>query len=63
MTSIPFRVLLPAIHKALKHRNQFAPDRTLAYVRDRARMMVKLDIRDFAGLIKFAIQHGITSLE
>ena len=29
----------------------------------RARMMVKLDIRDFAGLIKFAIQHGITSLE
>jgi DNA-binding NarL/FixJ family response regulator len=29
----------------------------------RARMMEKLDIHDFAGLVKFAIQHGITSLE
>jgi DNA-binding NarL/FixJ family response regulator len=29
----------------------------------RARMMEKLDIRDLAGLIKFAIQHGVTSLE
>jgi DNA-binding NarL/FixJ family response regulator len=29
----------------------------------RARMMEKLDIHDFATLIKFAIQHGITSLE
>jgi DNA-binding NarL/FixJ family response regulator len=29
----------------------------------RARMMEKLDIRDFATLVKFAIQHGITSLE
>ena len=29
----------------------------------RARMMEKLDIRDFASLVKFAIQHGITSLE
>ena len=29
----------------------------------RARMMEKLGIRDFAGLIRFAIQHGITSLE
>jgi hypothetical protein len=25
--------------------------------------MEKLDIRDFATLIKFAIQHGVTSLE
>jgi len=29
----------------------------------RARMMEKLEIRDFATLVKFAIQHGITSLE
>jgi DNA-binding NarL/FixJ family response regulator len=29
----------------------------------RARMMEKLEIHDFASLIKFAIQHGITSLE
>lgn len=29
----------------------------------RSRMMEKLEIRDFAGLVKFAIQHGITSLE
>jgi DNA-binding NarL/FixJ family response regulator len=29
----------------------------------RARMMEKLDIRDFASLVKFAIQHGITPLE
>lgn len=29
----------------------------------RARMMEKLDIHDLATLIKFAIQHGITSLE
>jgi len=29
----------------------------------RARMMEKLDIHDFASLVKFAIQHGITSLE
>jgi DNA-binding NarL/FixJ family response regulator len=29
----------------------------------RARMMTKLDINDFATLIKFAIQHGVTSLE
>jgi len=29
----------------------------------RARMMEKLDIHDFATLVKFAIQHGITSLE
>jgi DNA-binding NarL/FixJ family response regulator len=29
----------------------------------RARMMEKLGIRDFAGLVRFAIQHGITSLE
>jgi len=26
-------------------------------------MMEKLDIHDFATLVKFAIQHGITSLE
>jgi DNA-binding NarL/FixJ family response regulator len=29
----------------------------------RARMMEKLDIRDLATLVKFAIQHGITPLE
>lgn len=29
----------------------------------RTRMMEKLDIRDFANLVKFAIQHGITDLE
>lgn len=29
----------------------------------RGRMMEKLEIRDFAGLVKFAIQHGITTLE
>lgn len=29
----------------------------------RSRMMEKLEIHDFAGLVKFAIQHGITSLE
>jgi DNA-binding NarL/FixJ family response regulator len=29
----------------------------------RARMMEKLDIHDFATLVKFAIQHGITTLE
>jgi len=29
----------------------------------RARMMEKLDIHDFATLVRFAIQHGITSLE
>jgi len=29
----------------------------------RARMMEKLGIRDFATLVKFAIQHGITPLE
>ena len=29
----------------------------------RARMMEKLDIHDFATLVKFAIQHGITPLE
>src|SRR5690606_5070877 len=29
----------------------------------RARLMEKLDIHDFASLIKFAIQHGVTSLE
>ena len=29
----------------------------------RARMMEKLDIHDFANLVKFAIQHGITTLE
>ncbi len=29
----------------------------------RTRTMEKLGIRDFAGLVKFAIQHGITSLE
>jgi DNA-binding NarL/FixJ family response regulator len=29
----------------------------------RSRMMEKLEIHDFATLVKFAIQHGITSLE
>ena len=29
----------------------------------RARVMEKLDIHDFATLVKFAIQHGITALE
>jgi DNA-binding NarL/FixJ family response regulator len=29
----------------------------------RARMMEKLGIRDFAGLVRFAIHHGITSLD
>ena len=29
----------------------------------RARMMEKLEIHDFATLVKFAIQHGITSLD
>jgi DNA-binding NarL/FixJ family response regulator len=29
----------------------------------RGRMMEKLEIRDVAGLVRFAIQHGITSLE
>ena len=29
----------------------------------RARLMEKLDIHDVAGLVRFAIQHGITSLE
>jgi DNA-binding NarL/FixJ family response regulator len=29
----------------------------------RARMMEKLDIHDFATLVRFAIQHGITPLE
>ena len=29
----------------------------------RARMMEKLDIHDFATLVKFAIQHGVTPLE
>lgn len=29
----------------------------------RSRMMEKLEIRDFATLVKFALQHGITSLE
>jgi DNA-binding NarL/FixJ family response regulator len=29
----------------------------------RNRLMVKLGIKDIAGLVKFAIQHGITSLE
>lgn len=29
----------------------------------RGRMMEKLDIHDFATLVKFAIQHGITSIE
>ena len=29
----------------------------------RARMMDKLDIHDLAGLVKFAIQHGIATLE
>jgi DNA-binding NarL/FixJ family response regulator len=30
---------------------------------NRARMMEKLDIHDFATLVRFAIQHGITPLE
>jgi DNA-binding NarL/FixJ family response regulator len=29
----------------------------------RSRMMEKLDIHDVAGLVRFAIQHGLTSLE
>ncbi len=29
----------------------------------RARMMEKLDIHDVAGLVRFAIQHGITSID
>ncbi len=29
----------------------------------RSRMMEKLDIHDLAGLVRFAIQHGLTSLE
>jgi DNA-binding NarL/FixJ family response regulator len=29
----------------------------------RGRLMEKLDIHDFASLVKFAIQHGVTSLE
>jgi len=29
----------------------------------RSRMMEKLEIRDLAGLVRFAIQHGITSIE
>jgi DNA-binding NarL/FixJ family response regulator len=29
----------------------------------RARLMEKLDIHDVAGLVRFAIQHGLTSLE
>jgi DNA-binding NarL/FixJ family response regulator len=29
----------------------------------RARMMEKLDVDNFASLIRFAIQHGITPLE
>jgi DNA-binding NarL/FixJ family response regulator len=29
----------------------------------RARLMEKLEIRDFASLVKFAIQYGVTSLE
>jgi DNA-binding NarL/FixJ family response regulator len=29
----------------------------------RSRMMQKLDIHDFASMVKFAIQHGLTSLE
>jgi DNA-binding NarL/FixJ family response regulator len=29
----------------------------------RARMMEKLDLHDFASLVRFAIQHGITALE
>ena len=29
----------------------------------RARLMEKLDIHDFASLVKFAIQHGVTSLD
>ena len=29
----------------------------------RSRMMEKLGVRDVPGLVKFAIQHGLTSLE
>ena len=29
----------------------------------RSRMMQKLKVRDLPGLVKFAIQHGITSLD
>jgi DNA-binding NarL/FixJ family response regulator len=29
----------------------------------RSRMMEKLGIHDFAGLVKFAIQHGVIPLE
>lgn len=29
----------------------------------RSRLMQKLDVRDVAGLVKFAIQHGLTSLD
>jgi len=29
----------------------------------RSRMMQKLDIGDLPGLVKFAIQHGITQLD
>ena len=29
----------------------------------RARLMEKLEIHDFASLVKFAIQHGVTSLD
>ena len=29
----------------------------------RARMMEKLGLHDFASLVRFAIQHGITALE
>jgi DNA-binding NarL/FixJ family response regulator len=29
----------------------------------RARAMVKLGVRDFAGLVKFAVRHGMTSFE
>ena len=29
----------------------------------RTRLMEKLDLHDFAALVKFAIQHGITALE
>jgi DNA-binding NarL/FixJ family response regulator len=29
----------------------------------RARMMEKLDVRDLAGLVRFAIRHGIAPLD
>ena len=29
----------------------------------RSRMMNKLDIQDLASLVKFAIRHGVTSVE